>query len=86
MAEIVESIDISRRPGDVFAYAADFSHFPEWRRARPRHVRCGFESRGDQAGSSRKSEAPSARLAPPKNSPGCGPAPSSIASSAPAYR
>jgi hypothetical protein len=24
------SIDISRRPGDVFAYAADFSHFPEW--------------------------------------------------------
>jgi len=30
MAEIVESIDISRRPGDVFSYAADFSHFPEW--------------------------------------------------------
>jgi len=30
MAKIVESIDISRRPGDVFAYAADFSHFPEW--------------------------------------------------------
>ena len=30
MAEIAESIDISRRPGDVFAYAADFSHFPEW--------------------------------------------------------
>jgi carbon monoxide dehydrogenase subunit G len=30
MAEIVESIDISRRPGDVFAYAADFSHFPDW--------------------------------------------------------
>ena len=30
MAEIVETIDISRRPGDVFAYAADFSHFPEW--------------------------------------------------------
>jgi len=30
MAEIVESIDISRRPGDIFAYAADFSHFPEW--------------------------------------------------------
>ena len=30
MAEIVESIDISRRPGEVFAYAADFSHFPEW--------------------------------------------------------
>ena len=29
MAEIVDSIDISRRPGDVFAYAADFSHFPE---------------------------------------------------------
>ena len=32
MAEIAESIDISRRPGDVFAYAADFSHFPEWQR------------------------------------------------------
>jgi carbon monoxide dehydrogenase subunit G len=30
MAEIAESIDISCRPGDVFAYAADFSHFPEW--------------------------------------------------------
>jgi carbon monoxide dehydrogenase subunit G len=30
MAKIVESIDISRRPGDVFAYTADFSHFPEW--------------------------------------------------------
>ena len=30
MAEIVESIDISRRPGDVFAYAADFSRFPDW--------------------------------------------------------
>ena len=30
MAQIAESIDISRRPGDVFAYAADFSHFPDW--------------------------------------------------------
>jgi carbon monoxide dehydrogenase subunit G len=30
MAGIAESIDISRRPGDVFAYAADFLHFPEW--------------------------------------------------------
>jgi carbon monoxide dehydrogenase subunit G len=30
MAEIVESIDISRPPGDVFVYGADFSHFPEW--------------------------------------------------------
>lgn len=30
MAEIVESIDISCRVGDVFDYAADFSHFPEW--------------------------------------------------------
>jgi hypothetical protein len=30
MAAIVESIDISRRPGDVFADAADFWHFPEW--------------------------------------------------------
>jgi uncharacterized protein YndB with AHSA1/START domain len=30
MAAIVESIDISRRPEDVFSYATDFSHFPEW--------------------------------------------------------
>jgi uncharacterized protein YndB with AHSA1/START domain len=30
MAEIIESIDISRRPDDVFSYATDFSHFPEW--------------------------------------------------------
>jgi uncharacterized protein YndB with AHSA1/START domain len=32
MAEIIESIDISRPPEDVFAYATDFSHFPEWQR------------------------------------------------------
>ncbi|MGH2779468.1 MAG: SRPBCC family protein [Actinomycetota bacterium] len=30
MTAIVESIDISRRPEDVFLYATDFSHFPEW--------------------------------------------------------
>src|SRR5262245_17172843 len=30
MATIVESIEISRRPEDVFSYATDFSHFPEW--------------------------------------------------------
>jgi uncharacterized protein YndB with AHSA1/START domain len=30
MTAIVESIDISRRPEDVFAYAADPVHFPEW--------------------------------------------------------
>jgi uncharacterized protein YndB with AHSA1/START domain len=30
MPAIVESIDISRRPEDVFAYATDFAHFPEW--------------------------------------------------------
>jgi uncharacterized protein YndB with AHSA1/START domain len=30
MAEIVKSIEISRRPDDVFSYATDFSHFPEW--------------------------------------------------------
>jgi hypothetical protein len=30
MAEIVESIEISRRPEEVFEYATDFSHFPEW--------------------------------------------------------
>ncbi len=30
MAAIVESIDISRRPADVFSYATDFSHFSQW--------------------------------------------------------
>jgi len=30
MAAIVESIDISRRPEDVFSYVADPSHQPEW--------------------------------------------------------
>lgn len=30
MAAVVESIEISRRPEDVFSYATDFSHFPEW--------------------------------------------------------
>lgn len=30
MAEIVGSIEISRRPGDVFSYVADPSHHPEW--------------------------------------------------------
>jgi hypothetical protein len=30
MPAIVESIDISRRPQDVFTYATDFAHFPEW--------------------------------------------------------
>ncbi len=40
MAEIVESIEISRRPEEVFSYATDFSRFPEWQggvvSARPR--------------------------------------------------
>jgi hypothetical protein len=30
MAEIVESIEIARRPVDVFSYVADPSHQPEW--------------------------------------------------------
>ena len=30
MPAIVESIDISRRPEDVFSYVTDPSHFPEW--------------------------------------------------------
>jgi uncharacterized protein YndB with AHSA1/START domain len=30
MAAIVETIDIARRPEDVFAFATDFSRFPEW--------------------------------------------------------
>lgn len=30
MTPIVESIEISRRPEDVFAYITDPSHFPDW--------------------------------------------------------
>jgi uncharacterized protein YndB with AHSA1/START domain len=30
MAPIVESIEISRRPEDVFSYVTDPSHLPEW--------------------------------------------------------
>jgi uncharacterized protein YndB with AHSA1/START domain len=30
MERIVESIEIARPPEDVFSYATDFSHFPEW--------------------------------------------------------
>jgi uncharacterized protein YndB with AHSA1/START domain len=30
MTAIAKSIEISRRPADVFLYATDFSHFPEW--------------------------------------------------------
>lgn len=30
MTAIVESIEISRRPEDVFSYATDFSRFPQW--------------------------------------------------------
>ena len=32
MTAIMESIEISRRPEDVFSYAIDFSNFPEWQR------------------------------------------------------
>lgn len=32
MAVTAESIEISRRPEDVFAYATDYSHFPRWQR------------------------------------------------------
>ena len=30
MAAVEESIEISRRPEDVFAYATDFSRYHEW--------------------------------------------------------
>ena len=30
MGPIVESIEIFRRPEDVFSYATDATHFPEW--------------------------------------------------------
>jgi uncharacterized protein YndB with AHSA1/START domain len=30
MPAIVESIEIARPPQDVFAFATDFAHFPEW--------------------------------------------------------
>jgi Polyketide cyclase / dehydrase and lipid transport len=32
MAAIAHSIEISRRPADVFSYATDYSHFPQWQR------------------------------------------------------
>src|SRR5215208_5647517 len=30
MTAIVETIEIDRPPEDVFRYATDFAHFPEW--------------------------------------------------------
>ncbi|HEY7484901.1 MAG TPA: SRPBCC family protein [Streptosporangiaceae bacterium] len=33
MTPVVETIEISRRPEDVFSYATDFAHFPEWQGA-----------------------------------------------------
>jgi hypothetical protein len=30
MAGIVESVEIARRPMDVFSCATDFSRYPEW--------------------------------------------------------
>ncbi len=30
MTTIVESVEISRTPADVFAYVTDPSHLPEW--------------------------------------------------------
>ena len=30
MAPIVNSVEISRRPEDVFAYVTDPTHLPEW--------------------------------------------------------
>jgi hypothetical protein len=38
MAVIEESIEISRRPEDAFAFVIDLSHFPEWLR-REGHIR-----------------------------------------------
>lgn len=35
MEPIVESIEIVRRPEDVFSYATDFSHFPDWQAGVP---------------------------------------------------
>lgn len=32
MAVVAERIEISRSPEDVFAYAIDYSHFPQWQR------------------------------------------------------
>jgi hypothetical protein len=34
MAAIVDSIEISCRPEDIFSYATDFSHFPAWQGGR----------------------------------------------------
>jgi uncharacterized protein YndB with AHSA1/START domain len=38
-----ESIDIARNPGDVFSYATDFAHFPDWQ-GNVVSVRCGRQS------------------------------------------
>jgi carbon monoxide dehydrogenase subunit G len=32
MTAIVQSIEVARRPGDVFALATDLSRYPEWQR------------------------------------------------------
>jgi uncharacterized protein YndB with AHSA1/START domain len=39
MAAIVGSIEIARRPEDVFAYATDASRFPEWQATSCRSAR-----------------------------------------------
>ncbi len=50
MASIVESIEIARRPEDVFAYVAQFDRHPEWQ---PGLVRSTVEGGGPVAAGSR---------------------------------
>jgi uncharacterized protein YndB with AHSA1/START domain len=50
MAPIVESVEIARRPEDVFAYVTDASHLPEWQES---VVRARREGDGPMAGGSK---------------------------------
>jgi hypothetical protein len=50
MAAIAHSIEISRRAADVFSYATDYSHFPQWQR---RVVSARQEGKGPVAAGTR---------------------------------
>jgi carbon monoxide dehydrogenase subunit G len=46
MAAIVESVEITRPPADVFAYVTDPTHLPEWQESVVSVERVGGEPRG----------------------------------------
>jgi uncharacterized protein YndB with AHSA1/START domain len=49
MAPIVNSVEISRPPEDVFAYVTDPTHLPEWVSVRGRPFHPGLPGRGHPA-------------------------------------